>query len=245
MLNIPSLPRLRVNVDDPSESAGNVFRRFTSACVQSGSLDFLSLLDGMDTISAEGTTQARSSARTPSWTPDYAGNPDFLSLLDGVDTLSSEETSQARTGGSIPSWVPNYAISPDLKIGTLGGTWEAGGRTGGTFPSFCGTIGTCLPPKIKDTKLMCSAAVVDTIESIGGVSRPDLRNKMLAKHLDGNTGVQQSTTAASALPSARDIIYKVFVGGCDLSGSKEHLDDFKALYNMPSGKLMALLRIHR
>jgi hypothetical protein len=198
MLSIPSLPRLEIKVDY-SEKVGNVFLKFSAACVANDSLD-------------------------------------FFSLLDGVGMLPTGEQSQAPDDESIPSWVPDYAAVPERRVGIIDGDWQAGGRTGGEFPTFFGVMGFCFPPKVEGRTLICSAKVVDEVDGIGAVSKADLDTGTLGTLEPGVAGVKQSTGKGSTWPLAKDVLHKVLVGGCDLAGNKRPVErDFKSLYTAIPG----------
>jgi hypothetical protein len=70
------------------------------------------------------------------------------------------------------------------------------------FPIFEGFMGSRFPPETKGRELICSAAVVDSIDGIGAVSTLDLSNKVLHTRLTGNTGVIQATQGANVFISA-------------------------------------------
>jgi hypothetical protein len=58
------------------------------------------------------------------------------------------------------------------------------------------------PPETKSRELICSAAIVDTIDGTGAVSTLDLSNKALHERLTGNTGVLQATQGVNVFISA-------------------------------------------
>ncbi|KAM7215939.1 HET domain containing protein [Rhypophila decipiens] len=204
LLSVPGLPaRFQSEIKvDYSKPVGQVFLEFTSVCVEVESLDFLAVVDGVPPLGRK--------------SKDANGEP-------------VEE--------KIPSWVPDYAAAPERRIGIIEGEWRAGGETGGQFPSFWGMGGSCSPPKvIEGKKLQCTGKVVDVVVAVGAVSEMDLdaARAMLGDGDPSLFGVkhmqQAAEEGANADGTAANILHKVLVGGCDLSGDKKVVERFKALY---------------
>lgn len=223
LLSIPGLPRsfnlMEVDYEMP---VGVVFRTFTVLCVESGSLDFLALVDGVP-----------------------------LSIPNEIEVKGQGSNRET------PSWVPDYAAAPERRIGIIEGDWNAGGETGDEFPtffSFMGGGGGCYPPRLIEVgKLQCCGSVVDEIAAVGAVSQLDMEAARAmfgqvdescfgVKNVEVGSGdeVAGSEDGASqrSLPLAENILHKVLVGGCDLSGEKKTVGGFKVLYTAFTGMLL-------
>lgn len=164
------------------------------------------------------------------------GSLDFLALLNGLDMITGGQCSQISESLHRPLWVPDYAGTADTRIGLIEGQWQAGGRTAGEFPDFWGAMGSCSPPKVEGRTLICSAAIVDTIDGVSAVSRIDKVNSPLGSCDYALTSMKQSTVATNS-SLGEDVLHKVLIGGCDLAGNKGLVDDAsKFLYTAFSSK---------
>lgn len=164
---------------------------------------------------------------------------DFFSLLDGIGMSQGTEAGETEDDDPLPSWVPDYAAVSGRKIGIIDGDWRAGGQTGGEFPSFFGVMGSCSPPKVNGGSLICSASIVDEVDGVGAISKADLDTGALGMLEPSMTEIKQPTSEVTTWPRAESVLHQVLVGGCDLSGSKNVVENsFRSLYTAFPGKFI-------
>lgn len=147
---------------------------------------------------------------------------DFLALLDGGPIVLTDERGNLRRETEKPTWVPDYGAKPERRIGIIDGDWNAGGYVP---TSWCGArvVGQCL---------VLHGKVVDQVDGVGAISKADLESGATT-FPGGNPlpGLSQPSNEANTKEreGGEDVLYRVLVGGCDVSGSKQ-IEAFESLY---------------